>query len=246
MRHYVFIIMGITLFLSACTNEDDAVILSAAASTRDAVEDIVELFNEEYPDVDVEVNFGGSGALKIQIEQGAPVDLFLSADTSHFEELVNEGYINEGITYIGNSLVLITPENSENVTSIDDLEEVRLLALGTPESVPAGRYGQSALEFDDLWETVEHKIVYAEDVRQVLQYVEVGEVDAGIVYHTDALTSDSVNIAATFDEASHEAIEYPLGILNAGADKSAAIDFYKFLQTNAALEVFIDYGFTAE
>lgn len=246
MKRIILTLLSLVLLLSACGNDDEIVTLSAAASTRDAIEKVVVLFNEAYPDFEVDMNFGGSGALKIQIEQGAPVDIFLSANVNHYEDLVNDGYITEGITYLGNRLVLITPQDNTNIMSIEDLKHVDRLALGTPESVPAGEYGYSALVEYELWETVRPNVVYAEDVRQVLQYVELGEVDAGIVYHTDALTSDAVDIIATFDSTSHESIEYPLGILESGAGKEAVIHFYEFLQSEKAREVFKAYGFTTE
>lgn len=220
--------------------------ISSAASTRDALEDVVDLFNEEYPEVSIDMNFGGSGALKIQIEQGAPVDIFLSANVNHFDDLDEGGFIEERTMYLGNNLVLIEQTDAETLSIIEELVEVDLIALGTPESVPAGEYAKTALEYYEVWDEVEGNIVYAEDVRQVLQYVEIGEVEAGIVYRTDALTSDEVIIVDTFTDDSHDAIEYPLGLLTEGVDDEAAQAFYEFLQTDAALEVFEEYGFTTE
>ena len=245
MKRNILLVLLMALLIAACGNEDESVTLSAAASTRDALEEVVELFNIEHHS-NIEMNFGGSGALKIQIEQGAPVDMFLSANINHFEKLEDAGFIEESIMYLGNRLVLIVPEQNAGISSIEELVEVNQLALGTPESVPAGEYAKAALEHYELWDEVEDNIIYAEDVRQVLQYVEIGEVDAGIVYHTDALTSDKVKIAATFDKNSHDQVAYPLGILNSGAQKNGVTDFYAFLQTDAALEVFRKYGFTTE
>ena len=244
MKRYILLLVGAALLISGCSNDSASVTLSAAASTRDAMEEIVEIFNASYPDIEVDINFGGSGALKMQIEQGAPVDIFLSANINHYQDLVDGGYIDEGITYLENQLVLITPADEENITSIDNLEQSDRIALGTPESVPAGEYSTTALIYYGLWETLESRIVYAEDVRQVLQYVEVGEVDAGIVYQSDALSSSNINIVETFDAASHDAIEYPLGLLKSAADKKAVVTFYEFLQTDVTLEVFNKYGFT--
>lgn len=245
MKRYILLVSIMVLLMSACSNEEASVTLSAAASTRDALEEVVLLFNAEYHS-NIDMNFGGSGALKIQIEQGAPVDMFLSANINHFEDLGYAGFIEESIMYLGNRLVLIVPEQNASISTIEELVDVNQLALGTPESVPAGEYGKAALEHYLLWNEVEDKIIYAEDVRQVLQYVEIGEVDAGIVYYTDALTSDKVKIAATFDKDSHKQIAYPLGILDSGAQKNGVTYFYEFLQTDAALEVFRKYGFTTE
>lgn len=150
------------------------------------------------------------------------------------------------VTYLGNDLVLIEPTDAETLSIIEELVDVDLIALGTPESVPAGEYGKAALEYYEIWGDIEDNIIYAEDVRQVLQYVEVEEVDAGVVYRTDALTSDDVVIVDTFTEDSHDAIEYPLGLLTDGADDEAVQAFYEFLQSDDALEVFEAYGFIIE
>lgn len=257
---YKRLLMSITAvgLLAACNGDDEdndeasngdiegKVTISAAASTRDGLEEVVELFNEENPDVSIDMNFGGSGALKIQIEQGAPADIFLSANVDHFDDLDDDGFIEERVTYLGNDLVLIEPTDAETLSIIEELVDVDLIALGTPESVPAGEYGKAALEYYEIWGDIEDNIIYAEDVRQVLQYVEVEEVDAGVVYRMDALTSDDVVIVDTFTEDSHDAIEYPLGLLTDGADDEAVQAFYEFLQSDDALEVFEAYGFIIE
>ena len=257
---YKRLLMSITAvgLLAACNGDDEdhveasngdadgEVTISAAASTRDALEDVVDLFNEEYPEVSIDMNFGGSGALKIQIEQGAPVDIFLSANVNHFDDLDEGGFIEERTMYLGNNLVLIEQTDAETLSIIEELVDVDLIALGTPESVPAGEYAKTALEYYEVWDEVEGNIVYAEDVRQVLQYVEIAEVDAGVVYRTDAFTSDDVVIVDTFTEDSHDAIEYPLGLLTDGSDDEAVQAFYEFLQSDAALEVFEEYGFIIE
>ena len=257
---YKRLLMAITAvgLLTACNGDEESndepsngdvegeVTISAAASTRDALEDVVDLFNEKNPDVKIDMNFGGSGALKIQIEQGAPTDIFLSANVNHFDDLDDDGFIEERVMYLGNDLVLIEPSDAETLSIIEELVDVDLIALGTPESVPAGEYGKAALEYYEIWDDIEDNIVYAEDVRQVLQYVEVEEVDAGVVYRTDALTSDDVVIVDTFTEDSHDAIEYPLGLLTDGVDDEAVKAFYEFLQSDDALDVFEEYGFNIE
>lgn len=257
---YIRLLMAITAvgLLTACNGDEESndeasnsdvegeVTISAAASTRDALEDVVDLFNEENPDVTIDMNFGGSGALKIQIEQGAPADIFLSANVNHFDDLDDDGFIEERVMYLGNDLVLIEPSDAKTLSIIEELVDVDLIALGTPESVPAGEYGKAALVYYEIWDDIEDNVVYAEDVRQVLQYVEVEEVDAGVVYRTDALTSDDVAIVDTFTEDSHDAIEYPLGLLTDGVDDEAVQAFYDFLQSDDALEVFEKYGFITE
>src|SRR5699024_7020152 len=125
----------------------ETITVSAAASLVDALEEVAERFNEEYPEVEVDFNFGGSGALMQQITQGAPADLFFSANESHFEEVVNEGYIDEENTVdlLRNEIVLVVPVDS-TVESFDELENADRIAVGNPESVPAGEYSMEAFE----------------------------------------------------------------------------------------------------
>lgn len=245
MKKWMFVIVG--LMLAGCnTSEEVTVLMSSAASTEDAMNEIIEMFNEAHPNVQVDMNYGGSGALRIQIEQGAPVDLFLSANVDYFNSLDDDGYISERTIYLRNSLVIIELSDAEMLEDIEDLATVDQLAIGSPESVPAGAYAKMALHHYALWDEVEPQIVFAEDVRQVLQYVEIDEVDAGIVYLTDAEISDDVRVVATFDEESHDAIDYPLGLTEQGSENDAAQLFYEFLQGDDAREVFESYGFSTE
>ena len=237
-------ILLFVLLVAGC-GTDKTVTFSAAASTKDAFEEITKQFNEIEPDVTVDMNFGGSGALTVQIEQGAPVDLFLSANMHHFETLEEAGHIAESEPYIGNQLVLIAPEDS-TLEQVEDLTTVDNLAIGTPASVPAGAYAEMALSDYELWDDVETSIVYAEDVRQVLQYVEIGEVDAGIVYYTDAISSSKVHVVDKFEATSHDEILYPLALTTNGAENESAQLFYAFLLGDDAVEVFRSYGFTIE
>lgn len=222
--------------------------ISAAASLVDALEEITVLFNEEYPDVEVEYNFGGSGALMQQIIQGAPVDLFFSANVDHFQEVMDEGYIDEenSVDLLRNELVLVVPEGSDTVTSFDDLENADQIAVGNPESVPAGEYSMEAFENMNMIEEIESKFVYAEDVRQVLNYVETENVDAGMVYLTDTMTSDGVDVIDAAPEDAHSPVIYPLGTLNDTDSEAAQRAFYEFMQSEEAGEVFSEYGFVVQ
>ena len=143
-----------------------------------------------------------------QISNGAPVDLFLSADKEKFNRLVEEGIISktEGTDLLGNKLVLIVPkEKQSSLSSFQDLtkEEIDTISLGTPETVPAGKYAKKLLEKIHIWKKINSKVVFAKDVRQVLSYVETGNIDAGIVYKTDAMISDKVKIVATAESEIH-------------------------------------------
>ncbi|MCJ8014640.1 molybdate ABC transporter substrate-binding protein [Paenibacillus sp. KQZ6P-2] len=223
--------------------------ISAAASMTDALNEIAKTYEKAHPNIQLSFNFGGSGALQKQIEQGAPADLFLSASTKNMKPLVEQQLIEEGQekTLLKNELVVVVPSDAKtSVASIGDLSkaEVKKVAIGIPESVPAGNYAKEALMSSKLWEPLQSKTVQAKDVRQVLQYVETGNADAGFVYKTDALTSPKVKIAFTVDPKAYSAVEYPIGIVKATKHAKEAEDFYNYLQSQPAMDVFTKYGFT--
>ena len=224
--------------------------ISAAASLKDAMDVIQNTYQEEHPEVTLKFNFGGSGSLQQQISQGAPVDLFFSAAEDKFDVLVEQGNIakEDGVDLLGNSLVLVVPKEKQSIKGFEDLAktEIDKISIGTPETVPAGKYAKESLKKTDLWKDVESKVVYAKDVRQVLSYVETGNVSAGIVYSTDALVSDKVNIVATADSETHTPIIYPVGIIKDSKNYEEAKEFYSYLQSDDALKVFQKYGFTTK
>lgn len=220
--------------------------ISAAASLQDALNDIKVAFEKEYSNIIVNFNFGASGALQQQIFQGAPVDLFFSAAEDKFDKLVQEGLIEKTkqTDLVGNDLVLVVPKDSnKKISSFEDLAKVDQLSIGTPEAVPAGKYSKETLEYLNIWKKVEGKVVYAKDVRQVLTYVETNNVDAGIVYKTDALISQNVKIVAMAGEQTHDPIIYPLGIIKNSAHPKEAQLFYHYLQSEASMEILEKYGF---
>ncbi|MFS0562285.1 molybdate ABC transporter substrate-binding protein [Terribacillus sp. 179-K 1B1 HS] len=220
--------------------------ISAAASLQDSLEEIKQLYESRHPDVKLQFNFGGSGSLQQQISKGAPVDLFFSAAADNFNKLKDEGMMDEthAADLLGNDLVLVVLKDEKGFTEMADVQGADTLAMGTVETVPAGAYAKETLTNMQLWKTMEPHIVYTKDVRQVLQYVETGNADAGMVYKTDALTSSKVRIAAVAPSDTHESIVYPVGVLKDSTHKEAAVAFYDFLQTEEALQVFEDDGFT--
>lgn len=220
--------------------------ISAAASLQEALTDIKREFEKEYPNVIVNYNFGASGALQQQISQGAPVDLFFSAAEDKFDQLVQEGLIeeSEGIDIVGNELVLVIPKGSEKeVKAFEDLVKTDKISIGTPEAVPAGKYAKETLESINVWSAIEGKVVYAKDVRQVLTYVETNNVDAGIVYKTDALISQKVQIVATAEEETHAPIIYPVGVIKNSSYHNEAKLFYEYLQNEKSMNTLEEYGF---
>ncbi|SDN80713.1 molybdate ABC transporter substrate-binding protein [Bacillus sp. OK048] len=220
--------------------------VSAAASLQDALNEITANFEKEHSNVKINYNFGASGALQQQISQGAPADLFFSAAEDKFDKLVLDGLIEEakGIDLVGNELVLVVPKDStKEIKTFEDLTKADKISIGTPEAVPVGKYAKDTLEKLNVWQAIEGKVVFAKDVRQVLTYVETNNVDAGIVYKTDALISEKVKIAATAPEDSHAPIIYPLGVIKNSAHAKEAQLFYDFLQNENSMKTFKKYGF---
>ena len=221
--------------------------ISAAASLQNVLEELGEEYTNQNPKVELRFNFGASGSLAQQIEQGAPVDLFISASEEKFDQLNENKLIDEGKPLVGNELVLITPiENPLNLTGFEDVinKKVEIIALGTPSTVPAGVYGKQVLQHFNLWEQVEKKVVYAKDVSQVLTYVETENVQAGIVYKTDALSSKKVKMIEIAPTASHDEIIYPIGLLKGTENHEEAKDFYLYLQNGEVKDIWGKYGFT--
>ncbi|MBD1382974.1 molybdate ABC transporter substrate-binding protein [Metabacillus arenae] len=235
---------------NSALNENVELTISAAASLQDALTKIEEKYEKDHTNVDLKFNFGGSGALKQQIEQGAPVDLFFSAAEDKFDDLIQKGEIDEkqGIDLVGNELVLIVPKGAKKpIKDFSDLPtQADKIALGTPEAVPAGNYAKQTFENLKLWDSIKNKVVYAKDVRQVLSYIETGNVDTGIVYKTDALISDKVKIVATADNKTHDPIIYPVGVIKDTKHPEEATELYEYLQGKEAIDILKQYGFAAE
>nr|WP_238403006.1 molybdate ABC transporter substrate-binding protein [Paenibacillus mesophilus] len=223
--------------------------VSAAASLTDALNEIKTAYESKNKSVKLNYNFGASGALQQQIEQGAPADLFLSAATKNMKALVDKQLIDpsRNKNLLINELVAVVPADSKAlVRSMDDLTkpDIKHLAVGEPATVPAGTYAKEALSNSKLWDGLAPKLVYAKDVRQVLTYVETGNAEAGFVYKTDALGSSKVKVAFSADPKSYTPIEYPAGIVKATKHDKEAADFYAYLQSKDALDVFVKFGFS--
>lgn len=239
------------ILLAACNTDNvtedsssvDTITISAAASLQDALNEAIEEYNKDN-DINIDINYGGSGALREQILKGAPVDLFISASQDDFKQVEDEGLIIEKKDYLENKLVLIRPENSTTVNSIDDLSSAEQIAIGEVATVPAGKYAKEAFTSLNIFDELEDKFIYTSDVRAVLTYVAQGEVDAGVVYETDAKTEeDNIDIVDEFGKDTHTPIIYPIGTLSDSKEVKA---FYDFLNEDSTLEIFKKYGFTIE
>lgn len=251
-----FILMVMLIILSGCsgngsdqdTTEKVELVISAAASLVDSMTEIHNIYESKNRHITLTLNYGSSGTLEQQIQQGAPVDLFISAGKQQMTTLHNQGLIS-GVpqTIITNELVIITPSKSPiALSTLEELkdQDIAILAIGEPEVVPAGGYAKEALKHYELWKDLNSKIVFAKDVRQVLSYVETGNADVGFVYRTDALSTTKVKIAWTLDPTSHKRIEYPAGIVKSTHHFNDARKFLQYLQGDEAQQIFKKYGFT--
>jgi molybdate transport system substrate-binding protein len=223
--------------------------VSAAISLKDALDEAKQTYIAANPNVDIAANYGASGTLEIQIEQGAPVDVFLSAAPKQMDSLETKGLVLEGTRrdLLRNEVVLIVPKDSSaGISSFQDLTRasVKQVALGEPVTVPAGQYAKEVLTSLGIYDAVNSKAVLGKDVRQVLTYVETGNVDAGIVYATDAMSSAKVKIVATAPAKSHSPVIYPAAVIKASKNPAAARALLDFLASPRGLAIFQKYGFT--
>ncbi|HXJ18404.1 MAG TPA: molybdate ABC transporter substrate-binding protein [Candidatus Polarisedimenticolia bacterium] len=239
---------GGLLPVRAGAQQPASITVSAAISVKDALDQVGRTYEQSHPRAKILFNYAGSGTLQHQIEQGAPVDIFFSAAEKQMDSLQSKGLIVAATrtNIVANDLVLIVPANSSLVRNFQDLArpDVRIVALGEPETVPAGMYARQALDHLGLLAAVEKKTVYAKDVRQVLTYVETGNADAGIVYRTDARITAKVRIVATAPAASHDPIIYPAAVVKNAKNIGSARAFLEFLAGPEARAVFATYGFT--
>ena len=224
-----------------------SITVSAAISLKDALGQLGPMYEKRVPGAKVTFNFGGSGTLAQQIEQGAPVDVFFSAATKEMNDVATAGLV-LGVPHdiVTNSLVLITPKDQTGVMTLENLTapSVKKIALGEPKTVPAGMYARESLGKLGLLGALEPKIVYAKDVRAVLTFVETGNADAGFVYVTDALQSQKVRTVATVPADSHDPIVYPAAVLKNSRNSELAKAFVDFLSGSDAMVVFQTFGFT--
>jgi molybdate transport system substrate-binding protein len=223
--------------------------ISAAASLKEPLEEIAKQYEKD-ANIKVNINFGGSGSLQKEIEQGAPVDLLISAGKSQVDALTNNGIADKS-TYsevLSNTLVLIVSNGYDgNINSFEMLKDKDIrIALGETSVVPVGQYSKQVLENIKLWESFKNKVVYAKDVKAVLNYVEKGEAEAGIVYSSDAVNLKNSYIAYKIPEDTHEPIVYPMVVIEQSNKKAAALDFIRFIGKIQAREIFKKYNFVVK
>ncbi|MEI2418502.1 molybdate ABC transporter substrate-binding protein [Orrella sp. JC864] len=224
-----------------------ALTISAAASLTDAFKEIAALFEAAHPGAKLRLNFAASGVLLQQIEQGAPVDVFASADQATMDRAAQAGRIDPASRrdFAANSLVLVAPvQDGPAIGALAELRQpgIRRIAIGKPGTVPVGRYTRQALAHAGLWESLQPRLVQADSVRQALDYVSRGEVEAGFVYRTDAmLMAGKVRILLT--AGGHDPVTYPVAVVSDSKAASQARDFVDFLLQPPARQVLARYGF---
>ncbi len=248
----IFLLLITIIFGTTGCAENRAVTLnvSAGAGLIDAVTEINELYMQQNINVTILSTFAAAGDLRVQIENGAPADLFFSPSSEQMDALEEQMVIEPGTRrdIVSNNLVLITPvENELSLTSFTDLLDVKVerIAMGDPEFVPAGAYGLQTLQLLGIsYPALQPKLILANNVRQVLSYVESRNVDAGIVYATDALTSDLVKVVAEAPDALNETIIFPAAVIATSNNIEEAIKYLEYLSGAEAGAVFEKYGYT--
>jgi molybdate transport system substrate-binding protein len=245
-RHHVF----------ASPNSTSTILVAAAASLQKSLQEITPLYTKENLNRSVNYSFAASGALQQQIERGAPVDIFISAAEKQMNDLKAKGLLVTG-TYrdlLTNQLVLIVPKQSTaNITDFGQLvgaafrnenrSQLQRIAIGEPRTVPAGQYATEVFKNLGIFDRIKSKFILASNVRAVLTAVETGDVDAGVVYLTDARGSDKIEIVATADPKLHTPIRYPIAVLKSSKSPVASKQYIEFLNSKSARAIFIKYGF---
>ena len=235
---------------SLAPEHDPVTLMVAAAASLESiyVNELIPMFQAEYPWITVEGTYDASGKLQTQIEEGLEASVFMSAATKQMDALTESGFI-DGSTVVNlleNEIVLIAPINSTTtITSFEEIVDAETIAIGDPESVPAGQYAKEVLTNLGVWDAIQDKLSLGTNVTEVLAAVAEGSADVGIVYATDAAQRlDEVKILASAPEGSLQTkIIYPVGILANAPQPEAAALFVAFLQTQAAIDAFIAAGF---
>ncbi|GLI38553.1 molybdate ABC transporter substrate-binding protein [Geobacter hydrogenophilus] len=240
----LFLALAGTLFLAPAAFAAE-VKLSVAASLKEVVNDITTVYGKKNPGVTFQKNYGASGALARQIEQGAPVDLFVSANREWMDYLKQRKLVARDTigTFAFNTLVF-AGTTKQSVSGMKDVVKLQQIAIGSPRSVPAGEYAVESLRAAGVEKELAGKLVMAKDVREAMKYAELGEVDGAFVYRTDALLlGKAAKILFTVPQGLHDRVAYPMALTVAGAEKKEAREFLRFLMSVEARKILEKYGF---
>ena len=219
--------------------------VSAAASLTNAFTEIKGLFEKKHAGLQVHTNYAASNPLLKQIQEGAPVDVFASADQGTMDKAVAAKVVDPATRkdFALNDLVLIVPAGSKKPAKLEDIKALKRIAIGNPDSVPAGRYSKDALTTAKLWEALQPQLIMGNSVRQVLDYVARGEVDAGFVYRTDAKQlADKVDVVMIVE--GHAPVSYPIAVATTGKNAKMGQEFLNFVLSAEGQAVLAKYGFS--
>lgn len=229
--------------------KETTITVAAAASLKNCMDaKLIPMFQAKYPNIKVKTTYDSSGKLQTQIEEGAPVDVFMSAAMKQMTALDGKSLIIKGsiVKLLENKIVLIVPaKNSKKISTFTEIIKADKIAIGDPASVPAGQYAKEALANLKVWDKVSAKASLGTNVTEVLNWVAEGSADAGVVYATDAASNDKVKVVAEAPAGSVSKVIYPVGIVKATKNEDAAKSFVDFLKSDEAIKVFESYGFTA-
>ena len=242
MKKFLIFILGILMSVSVFSKE---IMVSAAASLKNCLEEIIPEYEKTSSDKII-LNLGGSGTLRTQIEKGAEVDIFISANQANAERLVKNGIAKKENVYdfLSNVLILVkSPYSKSKISSVEELKNSDVyIAVGNPETAPVGVYTLQALKNLGIFDTLnQDKIVYGKDVTATAQYVDMGETDFGIIYDSDKNRMKNPIVVADFPENSHDKIIYSLVLLNNNKETEK---FFEFLKKDSTKEIFKKHGFT--
>jgi len=246
----VVVLIGCALFTLIA---EAKVTVFAAASMTNALQEVADSYKKAHPQEDIVFSFASSSVLARQIGEGAPADIFVSADQKWMDFLAEKQAIEKQtrVNLVTNRLVMIAPKNS-NLTSVNLTDKQwqqelngSFLAVGDPDHVPAGLYAKAAFTYLNQWDDINKKLARADNVRKALLLVEKGESPLGVVYATDAAASRKVKVVATFPAESHPPVEYPAAVVK-GRDNADNQAFFQYLTSPESKQIFEKYGFTAK
>jgi len=221
----------------------------AALGLKDALLEIQKEYETAHPEVKIVYNLAATGVLQKQIGQGAPADVFITAAPKNMDDMVGQKLViaNTRRDIVSNALVLIVnKESALDIHSFADLtkEQVKRVGIGAPETAPAGQYAIDVMNFLGIWDSVKDKTVQGKDIIAVRSYVETGNVEAGIVFYTVAVTSDKVKVVAAAPKGSHQMIVFPGAVVAGSKQSQAAEEFLNYLVSPEGMRVFQNYGFS--
>ncbi|MFD2627355.1 molybdate ABC transporter substrate-binding protein [Oceanobacillus kapialis] len=260
MRLFLILLIGL-VSLTACSNdpndsfikstEETHLLLAATSSMSHVLPDVIEAFEEENPYITITVDYGPSGELAQQIQQGAPVDLFISGNQEWMDMLADQSMIvaDSRTNFATNQLVFAgTAGEDVSISSLEALQQGTFdkIVLGQPETSPVGTYAKQALQSANLWEPLSDSFLYAKDLAQVVTFIESGKVDAGFVYYSDVIETDRVEMIFPVDSELHNSIEFPAAITTISTNHADSNRFITYLKSDEAATILEEHGFNRE